>query len=559
MNRNDRYKLNFIRRCSVAFLVILFYGCKQTTLPEQHREADPIPYLRKQGKTTQLIVEGKPFIVLGGELGNSTFTSLESMEPVWPKLNALNLNTVLAPVYWELIEPVQGKFDFDLLDQLMGEARKHNLKLILLWFGSWKNSMSSHVPAWVKTDFITYPRAKDKAGISQEIVTPFSENNLNADRKAFQALMTHLRQTDSLHRTVIMIQPENEIGMLPTAREYSPMANALFDAPVPEEFIQYLTENKSRLVPEFYALWEAHGLKTAGNWEDLFGIGTHTDEIFMAWYFSKYTNEIVKAGKEIYPLPMFVNAALNRPGKEPGSGYPSAGPLPHLMDVWKAAGSSIDFLSPDFYNPDITHWCDLYTRQGNPLFIPEHRFDNTVAAKAFYTIGHYESMGFSTFSIESYEKPGAEDLGNAYALIKELTPLLTTHHGQEKVEGVILDKERQESLLTFGDYEFSVKHSHTLGYEASSANEVWEPAGAMIIQTHEHEFYIAGSGIVITFTSKKNPAHRVGILKNEEGHFDNGSWKVYRHLNGDQTHQGRHIRIFLGDYAIQRVTLYPYQ
>ena len=270
-----------------------------------------IPHLVKQGSTIQLIVDNKPFIIRGGELGNSSFTSMEYMAPVWPKLKALNLNTVLAPVYWELIEPAEGEFDFDLYDQLINEARKHDLKVILLWFASWKNSMSSHVPAWVKTNQKKYPRAKDEKGISQEILTPFSENNLKVDMNAFKALMKHIREIDSDKHTVIMIQPENEIGMLPSARDHSPLANEKFKSPVPRELIKYLTENKENLVPEFQVVWENNGFKTKGTWEEIFGKGTHTDEIFMAWHFAKYVNRIIESGKKIYPLPMFVNAALN--------------------------------------------------------------------------------------------------------------------------------------------------------------------------------------------------------------------------------------------------------
>jgi len=279
----------------------------------------------------------------------------------------------------------------------------------------------------------------------------------------------------------------------------------------------------------------------------------------MAWYYSKFTNTIAEAGKAIYPLPMFVNAALNRPGWLPGR-YPSAGPLPHLMDVWKSGGPSIDFMSPDFYFPNIKHWCDLYTRGGNPLFIPEHKFDNTVAAKAAYTIGYYESIGFAPFSIESTGDPENEPLGKMYNLITQLTPIIASHHGQNKIEGVLLDKENQEIILNLGNYEFTVRHSYTLGYESGSKNDTWEPAGAIIIQTGKNEFYLAGSGVVVTFKNIKNPVLNVGILKAEEGRFDNNNWKVIRHLNGDQTHQGRHVRILLADgFLIQRFELYNYE
>jgi beta-galactosidase GanA len=446
-----------------------------------------------------------------------------------------------------------------LLDQLIYEARNHDLRLVFLWFASWKNSTSSHAPSWVKKNQERFPRIKDDKGNSHEILTPFSNNNLQADLNAFKALMKHIKEIDSREHTIIMIQPENEIGMLPSARDYHPLANDKFKENVPQEFIQYLKNNKDNLVPEFKEIWAENGYKESGTWEEIFGKGLHTDEIFMAWYYAKFADTIIEAGKEIYPLPMFVNAALIRPGRKPGSGYPSAGPLPHLMDVWKAGGPTIDFLSPDLYFPNLKHWCDLYTRQENPLFIPEHRFDNTVAAKAAYAIGHYEGIGFSPFSIENANNPENEPLGKIYNIINQLAPIITDHHGKDKIEGVLFDKENQESVFQLGNYEFTLRHSYTLGYEANSGNDTWDMAGAIIIQTDENEFYIAGSGIVATFKNLSNPMLNVGILKTDEGRFEDGHWKVIRHMNGDQTHQGRHIRILLDNYSILRFDLYNYE
>ena len=517
-----------------------------------------MPHLDRQGTATRLIVDGKPFLIRGGELGNSSFTSLEYMASVWPKLRAMNLNTLLVPVYWELIEPEEGRFDWALLDELMQAARERDFRLVLLWFASYKNSMSSHVPAWVKLDQDRFPRAQDDEGISQEILTPFSGANLEADKRAFVALMEHVEAFNREERTVIMVQPENEIGMLPTARDHHPLADRAFAEAVPRELLDYLTAHRDSLVPEFRARWEAAGGKKRGTWEEVFGAGSYTEEIFMAWYFAKYVNAIASAGKEAYPLPMYANAALNAPGREPGD-YPSAGPLPHLMDVWKAAGKGIDFLAPDFYNPRFKHWNDLYTRQGDPLFVPEHRFDSTVAAKAAYVFGHYQGIGFSPFSIESTERAEEEELGKLYALVEQLAPQITAAQGSDNLEGVLLDKTTPDTTLTFGPYTFTVKHSYTLGWEAGSSRENWPPGAAIFVRSADNEWFVLGSGIVVTFDNQEEPELRTGILRNEEGRFADGEWKVIRYMNGDQIHQGRHIAIYEGDWSIQRLELYDYR
>ncbi|MDP5202265.1 DUF5597 domain-containing protein [Flavobacterium sp. DG2-3] len=516
-----------------------------------------IPHLQKTGNKTQLIVNQKPFLIRGGELGNSSATSMESMETIWTKLTDMNLNTVLTPIYWELIEPQEGKFDFKLVDDLMLRARKENLKLVFLWFGSWKNSMSSHAPEWVKLNQKKYPRVKDDKNKSQEILTPFSENNLQADLNAFKKLMAHIKDFDQKDQTVIMVQVENEIGMLPTARDYHALANSEFQKPVPDELMKYLEKNKQKLVPEFLEIWKKNGFKTKGNWEEIFGKGLHTDEIFMAWYFSKFTNIIAKAGKDAYSIPMFVNAALNAPEKKPGQ-YPSAGPLPHIMDVWKAAGNAIDFLAPDFYNPSFKQWNDLFTRQGDPLFIPEHKFDETAPFKGLYAIGHYEAIGFSPFSIESVADAKKEPLSKIYDLVKQLTPTIEKYKGQGKIDGVLLDKKNDTQIIKMGDYEFTFKHDYTLNWSDGAKAEVWPMSSAIIIEIAKDEFYISGSGIVVTFKSLKENLN-AGILKTDQGIFENEVWKTIRHFNGDQTHQGRHLRISVGDYEIQKIKLYTYE
>ena len=520
---------------------------------------DEVPFLRKKGNATQLMVDGKPFIMLGGELGNSTASTMENMQPVWEKVKEMHLNTLLVPVYWELIEPQEGQFDFTLIRNLITEARKNNLRIVYLWFGSWKNSMSCYAPAWIKLNEEKYPRIRDDQGRSQEILTAFSPQNLQADKNAFVHLLNFTREFDGNQHTVILVQVENEMGMLPTARDYHPLANLAFNTAVPQALITNLQANRDKLMPRVLQAWKENGFRTTGTWEDIFGKSALTDEIFMAWHYAVYSNAIAEAGKKAYSLPMYVNAALNRPGREPGIGYPSAGPLPHLMDIWKAGAPSINFLAPDIYFPDFRHWADLYTSQGDPLFIPEHRFDQTAAFKALFAIGHYQALGFSPFSIESVAKPGDEPLGKIYGLLNQLAPLISSCQGNGRMEGVLLSKDHPDTTLTLGRYTFTFRHDYTLGWSPEAKADEWPITAAIILQTSEDEYYMAGSGVVVTVKPADNSLGHAGILSDEEGRFVLGKWEPTLYLNGDQTHQGRHLRIPVGDFKIQRFRIYSYQ
>ena len=534
--------------------VFIFFLCFTIQLPVYSQRLNQ-PYLQKKGSTQQLIVDGKPFLILGGELGNSTASSLDYMRPFWKKFKAMNLNTILVPAYWDLIEPEEEKFDFTLIDSIINTSRKNNLKVILLWFASWKNSMSCYAPAWGKTNQMRFPRAQNGDGKGLEILSAFSKNNLDADKKAFSELMKHLKETDK-SQTVIMVQVENEIGMLTEAREYTADANKAFKREVPKELMNYLIANKDSLVPELREHWS--NFTTKGNWETIFGKSLATDELFQAWYYAKYTNAVAEAGKKEYRLPMYVNAALNYRNVQPGQ-YPSAGPLPHLMDIWQAAAPAIDFLSPDFYNPYFKHYCDLYTRRNNPLFIPEIRFEPSDAAKVFYAMGHYQALGFSPFSIESTAHPEEEPISKSYSILSQLSPEILKYRGTGKMDGVLLDTSIKKQEIVLGNYKLNVSHDYTLGWSPEAKKPDWPMSGAIIIQENDNDFIIAGTGVVVTFAMNNQDNKSVGILQAEEGIYKEGKWIRGRRMNGDQDHQGRHIRIPVGDWGIQKVKLYQYQ
>ncbi|MDN3655141.1 DUF5597 domain-containing protein [Ferruginibacter paludis] len=520
-----------------------------STISAQH---NPGVQIKKSGDYPQLLVNGKPFLMLGGELGNSSASDILYIKPSWGHLKEMNLNTVLVPVYWELMEPEENRFDFSLVDSVIAEARTHGMKIVLLWFGSWKNSMSCYAPLWMKTNPKRFPRTPDSTGRSQEIFSVFGKETLAADKKAFAALLRHIKATDEMKQTVVMVQVENEIGMLPTAREMSATADKIFNANVPAELLNYLKENKNRLVPEFKQKWEDAASQLNGKWNDIFGEGVATNEIFQAWYYARYANEVTLAGKAVYNLPMYVNTALPRAGKLPGQ-YPSAGPLPHLMDVWQAGAPALDMLSPDFYNPDTKYWCDLYTRNGNILFVPEMQFDKAAAAKAFFIIGHYKALGFSPFSIES-DNSGSMPLAKTYDLLQQLTPMITNKQWLN-MEGVLLDKQNKKIGLKMGKYQLVVTHDATLSWSPEAKDSVWSATGGIILQTAPDEFIVAGTGLVVTFeNTDKNFVTNIAAA--DEVSYIRGTETKGRRMNGDQDHQGRHIRVAVVDWGIQKVKLY---
>ncbi|HEU4779895.1 MAG TPA: DUF5597 domain-containing protein, partial [Steroidobacteraceae bacterium] len=460
------------------------------------------PRLEKQGTTQQLVVDGKPFLILGGELGNSSSSSTEYMRPHWPRLKAMNLNTVLAPVYWELLEPVEGKFDWSSVDALLRDARAQDLKLVVLWFGAWKNSMSTYVPSWMKRDSARFPRAQLANGAGVEILSAFSTETREADARAFAAFMEYLKRADGTQNTVIMVQVENEIGMLPIARERGAAADKLFAAQVPAELMRALSARGEKVEPELRERWKKNGGKASGTWAQVFGDEEWGAEVFTAWHYARFTDALVKAGKSKYDLPMFVNAALNRTGRKPGE-YPSGGPLPHLLDVWKAGAPSLDFLAPDIYFPNFAQLAARFNRADNMLFIPEaNNATNTQGpANAFFAFGEIDTLGFSPFSIESLgDAPNS--MSRAYEVLEQLSPLILENRGRGRMggfratiqeDGTVIDSPVKKTL---GGIEFTVTF---IDPWTPRDKQIIGDHGGLVIHVGGEDFWFAGQGITVTF------------------------------------------------------------
>lgn len=532
----------------------------------------PLPQIRSNGAGKLLFVDNKPFIMLAGELHNSSASSTAYMKPIWEKLSSLHLNTVIGTASWELVEPEEGVFDFSLVDDQIREARSRNMRLVLIWFASWKNAGSGYLPHWVKADAKRFPRMAIKGGSSDSgigatmatmmeqngtvPVSPLGEETLKADSNAFRALMRHIKQVDTQH-TVIMMQVENESGSLGSSRDHSQVAEAAWVRPVPAELMNYLIKKKATLLPETLEVWGRNGFKASGTWSEVFGNDVWADEVFNAYYIAHFIGEVAKAGKAELNIPMYANAWLGpQPNADFPGQYPSGGPVARVLDVYRAAAPSLDFFAPDIYVDDFKGTCALYARSGNPLFIPEAR---DLAGNLFWALGKYAAMGWSPFGIEDLDPTG--QVSQSYSLLSEMIPQLASWQAQGKVGAFLVADGDEAAPIPLGGYSISLSRipkrrmwaaepaegsrqdsapkSPTLlagGVSLSSrAMSADSRPFAIVINSAPDEFLLIGANGVPNFAPLSGSNSRVVISSIDEGRYEKGKWIPGRRINGDET------------------------
>ena len=513
------------------------------------------PRLETRDGVRQLIVDGRPFLILGGELHNSSSSSLAYMKTLWPVLAEKKLNTVLAAVSWELIEPAEGKFDFTLVDGLIEGARQNRMHLVLLWFGSWKNGVSSYPPYWVKTDPKRFPLALDKSGKTLNILSTFGTATLDADARAFAALMRHIREVDGKAHTVLMMQVENEVGVLGDLRDYSPAANGAFAGPVPKELMSYLQQHKDTLAPELLEVWRTNGMKTSGTWSEVFGDARiwSPDSIFMAWNYARYVNKVAEAGKAEYDIPFYVNAWLDGSNSRPGQ-YPSGGPLPQVADIWRAGAPHIDFQSPDLYATQFSEISAKFNRHGNLLFVPETRAGMQGATNVLTALFKRNGIGFSPFAIEdrgfgsrgqnAAAEPVADPLADTYAILNYIAPDILKAQGKNMIaflEGT--DSNSPPQIVKLGDYTLNItfgvpaggRGSRGLGGPAASSAAPNASPARFVICCGPGEYVFVGGPMSVTFTPNAPGSGTVQLASFDESICGDGRWVSGRRLNGDET------------------------
>jgi hypothetical protein len=517
----------------------------------------PIPRIVKSDGRYALFVDGAPFLVLGAQVNNSS--GWPSMLPkVWPAVAFMHANTVEIPVYWEQFEPERGAFDYNAVDVLLAQARQHGVRLVLLWFATWKNGSQHYMPVWMKLDPARYFRVVDSGGRTVDSPSPFAAASLAEDTAAFSALMRHLRAVDP-QRTVVMVQVENESGTWGTLRDYSPEATRLFGAPVPGDVLRAMHVPTGASAPD---------------WRQAFG--DEAEVYFHAWSVATYIGRVAAAGKAEYPLPLYANAALRdviKPGA-PGT-YQSGGPLDNVIPIWKVAAPALDMVCPDDYETDAVAYervLDLYGRDDNPLYVPETGGSPRLL---FFVLGH-GSLGFSPFGIDFTRtrqladpaRPGdarippwartgtkefVEPFEPLYRVLAPMARQIAALNYGGRLQAVAERPGEVTQRLRFGSWEVPVSYGVWERFGRPAGNP-YPMGGALVARLGENQFLVTGFHARVDFRPA-DPARHRQFLRVEEGAFEDGSFRFLRLLNGDQTDGGLD---FYAEPLVLRVSVASY-
>ncbi|MDN4503454.1 DUF5597 domain-containing protein [Alteromonadaceae bacterium BrNp21-10] len=575
-----------LSRVVVAGLLIgaTLSACQSTVLTSveqksEHNSSKPLPQIVSQNGKHAFMVDGKPFLLLGAQTNNSA-NYPHALQDVWPVVKDMHANLLAIPVAWEQIEPVEGQFDFSFLDALIKEARENNVRLNLLWFATWKNNAPHYAPNWVKLDNQRFPRVVKKDGDTLNSMSPLGKNTLEADKKAFLRLMAYLRDHDKGHQ-VIMVQVQNEVGTYGAKRDFSPMAQAVFEQAVPTELTSGL------------------GVKN-GTWTEVFA--KDADEFFHAWHIGRYVETIASAGKAVKNLPMNVNVALRNPF-HPGDGYSMGGPTDNVIDLWKIAAPSIDMISPDIYFRDhktVSKVLELYSRADNALYVSEIGNDQPYARYFFSTLGE-QGIGFAPFGMDYTDYAnyplGAKEVNAAtiapfaenYKLMAPWASEWARLSFESEVWGVsepvdsfgekqslwnakltdesVSEQQKQQAKqdkakaltqhLDLGLWDAEVTYGRKMFWIDPPVGNSPASGGALIAKLSDNEYLITAYRARVEFLPSAELAGKKYIIERvEEGHFEDGKWVFERVWNGDQTDWGLN---FTSQQHILKVKMAAYQ
>ena len=529
------------RPCCRLALLLMLAGASQLCLAAQ------APKLVAKDGRWALLVNGQPYLMLGGQIHNSSAWPSE-LPAVWKSLSELHANTVEAPVYWEQIEPQPGKFNWDNVDAVVNGARDHNLQVVLLWFGTWKNGNMHYTPQWVKTDPKRFPRVIRADGEPIDVLSANSRGNLDADKAAFVALMRHLKTLDGAEHTVLLVQVENESGIIGSPRDFSPESNKEFAGPVPADML-------------------AAAKRQPGTWSEVFH--GDADELFQLYYQAHYLNEIASTGKAEFDIPIYMNVWLSYPPAElperrvriPGVQYPSGGAVQPWVGLWRALAPAIDAIAPDIYGDDPGFVRDVlaaYHRPDNPLLVPEIAKPDSFAKYDFLALGE-GAIGVAPFGVDPHgwnilgDQPAAGHARN-FALLGPMVREIAKLNFEGKLKTSVEESGPAQQELDFGAWQATVSYGFPQqdGRRPPGTNDAH--GVALVAQCGADEFLVTGADASVSFhIPGRLPGMRMQILSAEEGSYDHGVWKAKRLWNGDETDRG--LQFHADDPAVVRVRL----
>lgn len=489
-------------------------------------------------------IDGRPTLVLGGELHNSSATHRDFLRAALDESIESGITTVLAPVTWEQVEPQEDRFDLESVRVLSEEVHRRGLRLIPLWFGAWKNGRSTYAPDWVLGDRTRFPVAEGRVS-HVPTLSLFGGDLLESERRAYLTVLTALADGPA---TVVAVQVDNEVGLLGDSRDRSALATEAFEQAVPGELLDALRRPGTH--SELLDAWTGQD----GSWARAFGDSDDTDARFMAWHYAKHVDRLARDGRRVLDVPVMVNAWLDSElvvpgapagGTRPGE-YPSGGPLPQVALVWRTAAPAVDLLSPDIYLGDASEIMARYTSDGSPLMIPETVAGQLGAARAFLAIGRYGAIGMAPFGIDQTDPDDKVAIRWAYERLDELTPWIVEARTRSATTGFLLDVEAPEHRWTCQGVRYRVRPVRLLG------RTVDEFAFGLLLVRPDGQVVAAGSGFTVVAEEAESGEPLV-VRECGEGHVDGGEWRVSRYLNGDETLHGE--LIYLPPFALDLRTI----
>jgi hypothetical protein len=384
----------------------------------------------------------------------------------------------------------------------------------------------------------------------------FHQSNVEADAKAFRKLMAHVKEFDETHNTVLMVQVENEVGLLFDSRDGSAEANLRYADAVPSDLLEFLRAEYEVLHADLknnLDTFVSRSKPQSGTWEEVFGRSNMTEELFMAYHYAQYLNIVARAGKAEYPIPLYTNVWMNYMagdndndfpiiaggGGLPGD-YPSGGAISNVLDIWLRFAPDLDFIAPDIYLNEYTSTCAKYRHRNNPLFIPEQRRDEYGVRRIWAAYGTFQALIASPFGIDTLE-PEVNPYTKHYGLLSELSQIvLEAQRNAESSIGfyfddLVGDKDTSKPITRcFGEWEITVERCFVFGNPG--------PGSGMVIHQGAGRFLLIGWGYQVRGKSTRPDIRFSGILNMKEKTVSNretGQLKTLRTLGGDETRSGQ--------------------